>query len=204
MNDAAGASQKFQSALLGTRTRTLSFSIFFNYYLNILSHAHLFQYRARIRERSYKLLEDARILARDMKKYDSDATRQIMTQKCQERVGVTPYPEQLDLAECMLLGLDATSIAGTGWGKTLTFVLPLFAPQSKGKTVIIVSPLNALEEDQVSIILPSFHYVCISHCRQAARFQKMGLKAAVLNGDTNKPELLKVCRQTACQRGGVC
>ncbi len=34
-----------------------------------------------------------------MKKYDSDATRQIMTQKCQERVGVTPYPEQLDLAD---------------------------------------------------------------------------------------------------------
>ncbi|RDX45839.1 P-loop containing nucleoside triphosphate hydrolase protein [Lentinus brumalis] len=126
-----------------------------------------------VRERSYKLLEDARIRARDAKKYSSHGTRQTMIEQCQKRANVTPYPEQLDLAECMLLGLDATSIAGTGWGKTLTFVLPLFVPQSKGKMVIIVSPLNALEDDQ------------------AERFKKMGLKAVALNGDTNTPELLK-------------
>ncbi|KAI0681656.1 P-loop containing nucleoside triphosphate hydrolase protein [Cerioporus squamosus] len=126
-----------------------------------------------IRERSYRLFEEARIRARDTKKYDSHATRQTMIEQCRERADVTPYPEQLDLAECMLLGLDATSIASTGWGKTLTFVLPLFVPESKGKIVIIVSPLNALEADQ------------------AARFQKMGLEAIALNGETHTPEVLK-------------
>ncbi|RDX41374.1 P-loop containing nucleoside triphosphate hydrolase protein [Lentinus brumalis] len=126
-----------------------------------------------VRERSYKLLEDARARAVKAKKYDSHATRQTMIDECQKRASVTPYPEQLDLAECMLLGLDVTSIAGTGWGKTLTFVLPLFVPESKGKIVVIVSPLNALEADQ------------------AARFQKMGLTAIALNGETHTPEVMK-------------
>ena len=72
-----------------------------------------------------------------------------MVEECRRRTEMTPYPEQLDLAECMLLGLDATCIAGTGWGKTLPFVLPLFAPAAKGKVVVIVSPLNSLEIDQV-------------------------------------------------------
>lgn len=92
-----------------------------------------------------------RAAAKKKNKYDSQATRQIMIEECKKRTGLTPYPEQLDLAECMLLGLDSTSIAGTGWGKTLPFALPLFVPQSRGKIIIIVSPLNSLEADQVSM-----------------------------------------------------
>ena len=72
-----------------------------------------------------------------------------MTEECKRRTQLTPYAAQLDLAECMLLGLDATCIAGTGWGKTLPFVLPLFTPTAKSSVIIIVSPLNTLEADQV-------------------------------------------------------
>ncbi|CDO71971.1 hypothetical protein BN946_scf184943.g5 [Trametes cinnabarina] len=100
-------------------------------------------------EHLYALLDEAQAEAKKKKKYDSAATRQIMLDECKKRMGLTPYPEQLNLAECMLLGLDATSIAGTGWGKTLPFVLPLFSPLSRGKIMIIVSPLNSLEADQV-------------------------------------------------------
>ncbi|EIW55821.1 P-loop containing nucleoside triphosphate hydrolase protein [Trametes versicolor FP-101664 SS1] len=127
---------------------------------------------AEARKRSYALLEEARAAAKKKKKYDSHATRQAMIEESKKRAGLTPYPEQLDLAECMLLGLDSTTIAGTGWGKTLPFVLPLFAPQSRGKIIIIVSPLNSLEADQ------------------ATRFRKMNISTAVVNGETQTPELL--------------
>ena len=99
--------------------------------------------------RSYALLKAAREKAQKKSGYNSAATRRKLTEECIRRTGLTPYSQQLDLAECMLLGLDVTSIAGTGWGKTLPFALPLFV--SPKKIVIIVSPLNALEEDQVSI-----------------------------------------------------
>ena len=105
---------------------------------------------AAIRQRSYTLLDEARSAR---KKYNSSATCHTISEECRKRTGLMPYPEQLDLAECMLLSLDATSIAGTGWGKTLPFVLPLFAPQSKNKIVVIILPLNVLEVDQVSIKL---------------------------------------------------
>ena len=101
---------------------------------------------AEVRKQSYQLLEEAR---KARENYDSQATRLAMSEECRKRTGLTPYAEQLDLAECMLLGLDATSIAGTGWGKTLPFVLPLLLPQSKNKIIVVVSPLNALEVDQV-------------------------------------------------------
>ncbi|KAI0350066.1 P-loop containing nucleoside triphosphate hydrolase protein [Trametes cingulata] len=126
---------------------------------------------AKARTLSYALLDEVRVDAHKKKKYDSATTRQTMIDECIKRTGLTPYPEQLDLAECMLLGLDTTSIAGTGWGKTLPFVLPLFVPQSRGRIIIIVSPLNALEADQ------------------AERFRKMEITAAAVNGDTLTPEL---------------
>jgi ATP-dependent helicase YprA (DUF1998 family) len=61
-----------------------------------------------------------------------------------------PYDWQLDVAEALLLGLDCSVIAGTGAGKTLPFVLPLFAQKTR-KRCLIISPLNALEHDQASI-----------------------------------------------------
>ncbi|PIL33822.1 hypothetical protein GSI_03528 [Ganoderma sinense ZZ0214-1] len=126
------------------------------------------------RERSYALLDAARAEAKTKRKYDSAAVRCTMTEMCQKKTGLTPYPEQLDLAECMLLGLDATCIAGTGWGKTLPFVLPLFV--SPRKIIIIISPLNALEADQ------------------ASRFQKMGFRAIAINGTTYNSDIEKAVK----------
>ncbi|KAF9537693.1 P-loop containing nucleoside triphosphate hydrolase protein, partial [Agrocybe pediades] len=77
----------------------------------------------------------------------------------------------LDIAEALLLGLDCSVIAGTGSGKTLPFVLPLLVETKK--VTIIISPLNALEEDQVS------------------RFQKMGIPAVAVNGETYSQTLHK-------------
>lgn len=113
-----------------------------------------------IRKRSYTVFENARAQARLRKQYDSDATRSIMTEECKRRIGFVPCKEQLDLAECMLLGVDAVTIAGAGWGKTLPFVLPLFVPASNGKLVIIISPLNALENDQVRDCIPCLVDAC--------------------------------------------
>lgn len=83
---------------------------------------------------------------------------------------ITPHEWQLDIAECLVLGIDCELIAPTGSGKTIAFMLPIFywqharkqkesSDQSKGKTnekekpkvLIVVSPLNSLEADQVSI-----------------------------------------------------
>ncbi|KAI0372087.1 hypothetical protein BV20DRAFT_912978, partial [Pilatotrama ljubarskyi] len=60
------------------------------------------------------LLDEVRTEVRKKRRYDSTASRQTMANECMKRTGLTPYPEQLELAECMLLGLDMTSIAGTG------------------------------------------------------------------------------------------
>ncbi|KAJ3766134.1 hypothetical protein FB446DRAFT_654236, partial [Lentinula raphanica] len=79
---------------------------------------------------------------------------------------------QLDTAEALLLGLDCSVIAGTGAGKTMPFVMPLLIEPTKH--VIIISPLNALEEDQ------------------AKWFNAMGLHAVALNGETWNKDVQKV------------
>ncbi|KIK78976.1 hypothetical protein PAXRUDRAFT_117743, partial [Paxillus rubicundulus Ve08.2h10] len=57
-----------------------------------------------------------------------------------------PYHWQLDCAEALVLGIDCIILAGTGFGKTLPFTIPsLLHPN---KITIVISPLNAIEEDQ--------------------------------------------------------
>jgi ATP-dependent helicase YprA (DUF1998 family) len=65
--------------------------------------------------------------------------------------GRIPYEWQLDAAEALILGLDCVVVAGTGAGKTIPFVLPLFVQDSRDKLVLIISPLNALETDQARV-----------------------------------------------------
>ncbi|KAJ8489590.1 hypothetical protein ONZ45_g13521 [Pleurotus djamor] len=104
--------------------------------------------------------------------YNSQGTRTKITNALWEKAGKkVPYPWQLNVAESLLVGLDATVIAGTGAGKTMPFIMPLFAQPKR--TVVIISPLNALEEDQ------------------AARFRSMGLTALAVNGDTYNVRLHK-------------
>lgn len=50
------------------------------------------------------------------------------------------------------MGLDCVVIAGTGSGKTMPFAMPLLVDITKKKMVIVISPLNDLEEDQVNYL----------------------------------------------------
>jgi ATP-dependent helicase YprA (DUF1998 family) len=96
------------------------------------------------------LLLEARETALKERSYDSDATREAMVQGLQQVFdGRSPYPWQLDAAEAIILGLDCIVIAGTGAGKTIPFALPFMVKDSVNKMLIIISPLNALEFDQV-------------------------------------------------------
>ncbi|KAJ3816705.1 P-loop containing nucleoside triphosphate hydrolase protein, partial [Lentinula raphanica] len=98
-------------------------------------------------ERSQKKLELARMDASRRNGYDSKSTRTILRSEFTRITGgLSAYTWQIDTAEALLLGLDCSVIAGTGAGKTMPFVMPLFI--EKEKRVVIISPLNALEEDQ--------------------------------------------------------
>ncbi|KAF4587081.1 hypothetical protein EYR40_011102 [Pleurotus pulmonarius] len=114
---------------------------------------------------SARLLREAVLLATRRRKYDSALTRaKIHEEFTRKNPGKSPYSWQINVAEAILLGLDCTVIAGTGAGKTMPFIMPLFVqPQ---RVVLVISPLNALEEDQ------------------AERFRGMGLKALAVNGET--------------------
>ena len=71
-----------------------------------------------------------------------------------------PYNWQINVCKVLLLGLDCILIAATGAGKTLPFVMPLFINKTCHKMVIIISPLNELEYDQVSQCTPLLFSCC--------------------------------------------
>ena len=101
----------------------------------------------RERELSYKLLSEARAKREG---YDSETTRRVLSDSVTRLCStITPYDWQLDLAEALILGLDATVIAGTGSGKTLPWALPLLLEQNRDKICLVISPLNKLEADHV-------------------------------------------------------
>ncbi|KAJ7034223.1 P-loop containing nucleoside triphosphate hydrolase protein [Mycena alexandri] len=122
--------------------------------------------------KSAQILQKAREDARASRNYQSAPTRAKIRNDFREKNnGLTAHDWQVDIGEALHLGLDCTLIASTGAGKTLPFVMPLFVESEK--MIIIISPLNALEEDQ------------------AARFRKMGLSAVAVNGDTWSNEVHK-------------
>lgn len=99
------------------------------------------------RRQSGLFLQEAVLAAARNLRYDSTATRaKIQTEFTRRNSGKQPYNWQVNVTEALLLGLDCTVIAGTGAGKTMPFVMPLFVHPKK--VVVIISPLNALEEDQ--------------------------------------------------------
>jgi hypothetical protein len=113
--------------------------------------------------RSYKLLEEARVRATNdpESQYCTRTFKNIIRDEVKKRCnGISPYWYQEDVAEAFYLGLDVSYLAGTGFGKTLPFVMPLFLDKSERSTVIIISPLNALERDQVRVM--SCYTLCCS------------------------------------------
>jgi ATP-dependent helicase YprA (DUF1998 family) len=99
------------------------------------------------------VLQAARDAAASSRQYSSDKTREDLCLAFKKAFnGLKPYDWQLDVTEAILLGLDCAAIAGTGSGKTMPFLMPLLVDKTKKKMVIVISPLNDLEEDQVSIL----------------------------------------------------
>lgn len=78
--------------------------------------------------------------------FDSTATRAFVADEIKKRMdGKMPYEWQIDVGEALHLGIDTVLVARTGAGKTLPFAIAALL----GGTVIILLPLNALQDDQV-------------------------------------------------------
>ncbi|KAF8214786.1 hypothetical protein K438DRAFT_1562614 [Mycena galopus ATCC 62051] len=98
-----------------------------------------------------KNLKQAREDAAKARGYKSAPTcAQLRNEFSKRNNGMQAHEWPVDVAEAIILGLDVTLIAGTGTGKTMPFVVPLFVETEK--IVLIVSPLNALEADQVRVV----------------------------------------------------
>ena len=69
--------------------------------------------------------------------------------KTKLKIQFEPDRWQLELLSRLLRGFDAILCAGTGYGKSLIFE-GLAVLAGKGKVIIVICPLKALERDQVS------------------------------------------------------
>jgi ATP-dependent helicase YprA (DUF1998 family) len=115
--------------------------------------------------RSTRVLQDARDAAASSSEYSSARTREDLVNSFKETFsGLEPYSWQLDVAEALILGLDCIAIAGTRSGKTMPFAMPLLVDRTQKKMVIVISPLNDLEDDQVCLLisLRGFSHRCHS------------------------------------------
>jgi ATP-dependent DNA helicase RecQ len=86
-------------------------------------------------------------------------------------------PMQERIVTSLLAGRDACVIMPTGGGKSLCYQLP--AAMSPGKTVLVISPLIALMQDQV------------------AQLTQMGISAGLVNSSLDRPAQSRVM-QKAC------
>lgn len=148
-------------------------------------------------QKSYKYLRETREEASidPERKYSTFVTRLRMeTEMARVGDGMKPRFYQEDCAEAFLLGMNTGLICATGSGKTEAFVLPLFAdPEMKSK-IIIISPLNALQDDHVSENERIYSTITdlYTYFAQAKRFRKYGLSAAAVNGQTYSDTLHNV------------
>ena len=99
-----------------------------------------------IHMKSYEILQKAHKAAKK-NGHDLFQVRTELSAIFLEHYGSKPYDWQLNVTEAILLGLDSVIIVGTGKGKTIPFMLSLLLyPEA---LVLIVSPLKALQKDQV-------------------------------------------------------
>ena len=101
----------------------------------------------RERELSFNLLSDA---CTKKAGYNSQVTWRMLSDSVMAlRLEIKPYNWQVDVAEALSLGLDATVIAGTGTGKTSPWALLLLLDKNCDKIILVISPLNELKVDHV-------------------------------------------------------
>ncbi len=98
------------------------------------------------------ILRDAQAEATKFRGYSEETCSEVSSAFKNAFNGLEPYNWQLDICEVLLLGVDCIAIAGTGAGKTMPFIMPLLVDLSKKKMIIIISPLNVLEHDQVGYL----------------------------------------------------
>lgn len=78
---------------------------------------------------------------------DDDALGRLLVEETNKRTGFKPHDWQVRVAVAVIRRKDVLCLAGTGFGKTLTFIMALFV--CKKMVIWIVSPLNYIEEQQV-------------------------------------------------------
>ena len=65
-------------------------------------------------------------------------------------------PKQIQCLEFILSGIDVVAVLPTGFGKSVLFqILPFFLPlkvKEKSNIVLVVSPLNSIITDQISVL----------------------------------------------------
>jgi ATP-dependent helicase YprA (DUF1998 family) len=99
---------------------------------------------------NYDLLETSRKATKASQGYDCQKTRATISKKFSDAFDSKElYTWQVDVCEAILLGLDCVVIASTGSGKSMPFIMPLLVDEMCRKMVIIISPLNEREYDQV-------------------------------------------------------
>jgi L-asparaginase/Glu-tRNA(Gln) amidotransferase subunit D len=98
--------------------------------------------------KAYNVLDRFRTEAANSRQYLSETTR--------AEISRTPLTEKNRMSGKLMfaklfyyLGLDGIVIAGTGAGKTMSFIMPLLVDSTKQKMVVIISTLNDFEHIQV-------------------------------------------------------
>jgi ATP-dependent helicase YprA (DUF1998 family) len=134
--------------------------------------------------------EDTKLLASLDALTDADL-RLELERRTTDATGLTPHSFQLDAAVALWRNRDLIVIAGTGRGKTLSFIMP--CSLTTLVTVLVISPLNALMDDQVRLGT-QFLSCKLRTQHQARRFREWGLWATSVNAGTlqNNRYLLKV------------
>ena len=109
------------------------------------------------------------------------------------QLAFTPDDWQVHLIRQILQGYDSIFCAGTGYGKSLIFE----GLAVLGKLVVVISPLKALEHDQVCLALLPMN-LFTNFLSQARQAMAKGIEAIVINEDTDKTaDLWKRARRTA-------
>jgi hypothetical protein len=109
--------------------------------------------QAQLMAASDNILRSARIARLEANRnFDRDTWRTEMSDRAMERKGIRAWNWQLDILEAVEYKLDILSIAATGKGKTMQFLMPLLAHPEKHKKIWIVSPLKDLQFEQVCVM----------------------------------------------------
>ncbi|KAF9048056.1 P-loop containing nucleoside triphosphate hydrolase protein [Hymenopellis radicata] len=132
----------------------------------------------------------------------SDEDLEDIGQKCQEAWGWSYLPRegQIEAIKAQLRGRDTLVHAYTGYGKTCIAAGPFVHPSTKGQVTIMVSPLIALQDEQVETFEKEYKLQAVAVNSSHGGCKPETLKK-IINGDYQiiliSPELLQSRRFVA-------